>query len=178
EMVVVLRSARTHTRRSSAHAVDDGETLGGGHMHLPRGDVPSMSPRPAVAHRHARHALSRRAFMSGAASAVGVAAGAGLLRPTTSGAVRKSTSAPKPTANVLSLNGLDFHITPFGPGIDPSSIGDFNGFVGVAQVQGTGTGTNADGSTEPLLFDTDMRFMRGVYIGQDKRVHHGTFRFI
>src|SRR5262245_23398223 len=136
-------------------------------MQLPRGDVPSMSLPPAASHHHARHGLSRRAFMGSAAGAVGVAAGASLLRPTRAWAAPKSNPAPKPTANVLSLNGVDFHITPFGPGIDPSSIGDFNGFVGVAQVQGAGTGTNPDGSTESLLFDTDMRFMKGVYIGQD-----------
>src|SRR5262249_25135574 len=126
-------------------------------MQLPRGDMPSTSPRSAVAHHHARHGLSRRAFMGSAAGVVGVAAGASLLRPASAWAVPKSNAAPKPTANVLSLNGLEFHVTPFGSGIDPSSIGDFNGFVGVAQVQGTGTGTNPDGSTEQLLFDTDMR---------------------
>jgi hypothetical protein len=38
-----------------------------------------------------------------------------------------------------------------------SSIADFNGFIGVADVQGNGTATNPDGSTETLLFDTDMR---------------------
>jgi hypothetical protein len=116
--------------------------------------------------------------MGRTAGAIGVAAGASLLRPMGAFAVPKSNPAPKPTANVMSLNGLDFHVTFFAPGVDPSSIGDFNGFVGVAQVQGTGTGTNPDGSTETLLFDTDMRFMQGVYIGQDERVHNGTFAFI
>ena len=43
----------------------------------------------------------------------------------------------------------------------------------MAQVQGTGTGTNADGSTETLLYDTDMRFMKGVYVGKDGAVHKG-----
>jgi hypothetical protein len=45
-------------------------------------------------------------------------------------------------------------------------------------VQGTGTGTNPDGSTETLLYDTDVRFMKGVYVGQDGAVHKGTFGFI
>jgi hypothetical protein len=74
--------------------------------------------------------------------------------------------------------GLDFHVTSFGPGVDPATITDFNGSVGVADVQGTGTATNPDGSTETLLFDTDMRFMRGAYVGQDGRVHKGTFGFV
>ena len=29
-----------------------------------------------------------------------------------------------------------------------------------------------------LLFDTDMRFMQGIYVGQDGAVHRGTFGFV
>jgi hypothetical protein len=76
------------------------------------------------------------------------------------------------------VGGKTFHLTLFGPGIDPSSIYDFNGFVGVAEVQGTGTATNPDGSTETLLFDTDMRFMSGGYVGVDGAVHKGAFAFV
>ena len=128
-----------------------------------------------LASHHARHALSRRAFMGSMASVAGAAMGVGLL-PTSVLASRPSSSLPKPTANVF--DGTPFHFTIFGPGIDPSSIGDFNGFVGVADVQGTGTATNPDGSTESLLFDTDMRFMSGVYVGQDGAVHKGSFGFV
>ena len=66
----------------------------------------------------------------------------------------------------------------FGAGLEPASITDFHGFVGVADVQGTGTATYPDGSTETLLFDTDMRFMKGSYIAKDRRVHRGTFGFV
>ena len=45
-------------------------------------------------------------------------------------------------------------------------------------MQGTGTATNPDGTTETLLFDTDMRFMSGVYVGQDGAVHKGAFGFV
>ncbi len=131
------------------------------------------APTELGAH-HARHALSRRAFMGSMASVAGAAMGASLL-PTSVLAAKPSSSAPKPTPNTVFDT---FHVTFFGPGIDPSSIGDFNGFVGVADVQGTGTGTNPDGSTETLLFDTDMRFMSGVYVGQDGAVHKGTFGFV
>jgi hypothetical protein len=48
----------------------------------------------------------------------------------------------------------------------------------VADVQGTGTAVNPDGSTETLLFNTDMRFMTGVYIGADGATHKGTFGFV
>jgi hypothetical protein len=103
--------------------------------------------------------------------------GVGLF-PSSVLAAKPTSTAPKPTANISNLFGTDFHLTFFGPGIDPSSIGDFNGFVGVADVQGTGTATNPDGSTETLLFDTDMRFMSGVYVGQDGAVHKGAFGFV
>jgi hypothetical protein len=45
-------------------------------------------------------------------------------------------------------------------------------------VQGTGTVRNPDGSVETLLFDTDMRFMRGTYVGLDGAVHQATFGFV
>jgi hypothetical protein len=69
-------------------------------------------------------------------------------------------------------------VDAFHAGVDPSSITDFKGFVGVADVQGTGTGRNPDGSVETLLFDTDMRFMQGTYVGLDGRVHQATFGFV
>jgi hypothetical protein len=111
------------------------------------------------------------------AGIAGAAVGAGLF-PATALAGKPANSAPKPTAQQVSLNGVTFSLAFFGPGIDPSSIGDFNGFVGVADVQGTGTATNPDGSTETLLYDTDMRLMSGVYVGQDGAVHKGTFGFV
>src|SRR5262249_48061433 len=126
------------------------ETLGDGVAKFPRGHV------------H-RHGFSRRAFLGGAA---GTAAAGLLWRPRGAAAKHKGSSAPKPTTNVINLGGTDFHVTFFAPGVDPSVIWDFNGFAGVAQVQGTGTGTNPDGSTEPLLFDTDMRFMSGNYVAE------------
>ncbi len=134
---------------------------------------PISAPTELGSH-HARHALSRRAFMGSVASVAGAAMGVGLL-PAGVLAAKPTSSAPKPTPNTVFDT---FHVTFFGPGIDPSSIGDFNGFVGVADVQGTGTATNPDGSTETLLFDTDMRFMSGVYVGQDGAVHKGTFGFV
>ena len=126
---------------------------------------------------HIRHALSRRAFIGSMAGVAGAAVGAGLF-PITALAGSKGSAAPKPTTSTVNVGGQDFHFTFFGPGIDPSSITDFNGFVGVADVQGTGTATNPNGSTETLLFDTDMRFMSGVYVGLDGAVHKGTFGFV
>jgi hypothetical protein len=138
---------------------------------------PIPPPEQLLTH-HAKHLLSRRSFMASAAGVAGAALGTGLF-PVNALAARPSPNAtPKPTAQTVTLNGVTFQLSFFGPGVDPSSIGDFNGFVGVADVQGTGTATNPDGSTETLLFDTDMRFMSGVYVGVDGAVHKGTFGFI
>jgi hypothetical protein len=136
----------------------------------------AIPPQADPVSHHARHALSRRAFI-GSMGATGAAVGVGLLSRTAL-ATKPSNAAPKPTANTITVGGKTFHLTLFGPGIDPSSINDFNGFVGVADVQGTGTATNPDGSTETLLFDTDMRFMSGVYVGVDGAVHKGAFAFV
>lgn len=144
--------------------------------------MPAFSIQPRWPSHHERHRVSRRAFMAGAAGVTGTAFGAGLLWPTLAAAAPKSNATPKPTTTINTFTGpqgpVDFHLTFPGQGLDPSVITDFNGFVGVADVQGTGTATNPDGSTETLLFDTDMRFMSGVYRGQDGAVHKGTFEFI
>jgi hypothetical protein len=143
-------------------------------------DATALLARRAVSRsHHASHSLSRRAFLGGATGAAGLALGSTLVRPATAVAAGPRTNAaPKPTTNITNLNGTDFHLTFLNPGLDPSSITDFNGFVGAADVQGTGTATNPDGSTETLLFDTDMRFMRGAYVAQDGAVRNAAFGFV
>ena len=137
------------------------------------GQIPAPLSDALYTTRHMRHMLSRRAFV-GAAAGI---AGAGLLWPLEASAAPK-VSAPKWTTNVVSLGGLDFHLTFFGAGVDPSSLTDFSGVVGVAQVQGTGTARSRDAKSETLLFDTDMRFASGRYIGQDGFEHTGSFIFV
>ncbi len=145
---------------------------------LDSGGWPVSSSSPSSSH-HARHALSRRAFIGSTAAATGASMGSGLLWPAAGSAASASRqAAPKPTSATVTINGTAFHFTFFGPGVDPSSITDFNGFVGVADVRGKGTATNPDGSVETLLFDTDMRFMKGVYVGVDGAKHKGTFGFV
>ncbi len=135
-----------------------------------------FSPSSRDLHAHPP-AVSRRRFIGGAATALGTVLGASVLRP--GAALAKAQNAtPNPIPGGTTINGQLFHFLPFGPGQEPASITDFNGFVGVADVQGTGTATNPDGSTETLLYDTDIRFMKGVYVGQDGAVHKGTFGFI
>jgi hypothetical protein len=103
-----------------------------------------------------------------------------LLQPgaALAGSPHRTDNSPNPTSSKASLGGLTFSLPFFGPGLDPSSITDFNGFVGVADVQGTGTATYPDGSKETLLYDTDMRFMSGTYVGKDGQVYKGTFGFV
>jgi len=125
-------------------------------------------PAEAAAH-HAHHPLSRRTFMGSMAGAAGAALGMGLL-PGAALAAKPPNSDPVPTPTTT----FGFHFGFLGPGLDPSSITDFNGFVGAADVQGTGL----DGHGNTLLFDTDMRFMSGVYRGVDGQVHRGTFGFV
>jgi hypothetical protein len=108
---------------------------------------------------------------------MGAILGAGMLAPGKL-AAKTVNAAPNPIPGGMTVNGQLFHVYFFGPGQMPATINDFNGFVGVADVQGTGTATHPDGRTETLLFDTDMRFMQGVYVGQDGGVHKGTFGFI
>jgi len=145
---------------------------------VPRHIDPGWIPPDAVRSHHRHGTVSRRRFLAGAAGAVGVAAGASLLTPSPAAAKPKNDPSPSPIPGGFTIGGTTFHVGGFGLGSEPSTITDFNGFVGICDVQGTGTATNPDGSTETLLFDTDMRFMKGSYMGADRRMHHGTFGFV
>jgi hypothetical protein len=89
------------------------------------------------------------------------------------------TSPPKPIPGLTEVfPGTFIHHIPPGPvdqGHEPSQITDFNGLVGDCRITGAGTGT---GFAKPLLFQADMGFMKGVYVGEDGKHHQGTFGFI
>ncbi|HET8907516.1 MAG TPA: hypothetical protein VFN11_11185 [Ktedonobacterales bacterium] len=152
-------------------------------MHIPRTTyqlvaTPRPSPASARPHRgytgHAHfweRALSRRQIMRTAAFGSAVVVGSGLLAPGLAFA-KKGSSAPKPIPETL-FPGAPFHVlSPDSE--EPSTIYDFNGFIGATEIQGTGTGDGTSG----LLFDVDMRFMKGVYVGVDGLVHQGAFSFV
>jgi hypothetical protein len=63
---------------------------------------------------------------------------------------------------------------------EPATITDFNGFDGLAYISGTVTQTNtATGEVRTLPFvESDMRFMKGVFIGTDGRTHQGAFALV
>lgn len=136
-----------------------------------------------------QRAWSRRQFVRTAAGAamigaatLGAGVGAGLWRPRLVMAHNAHAAVHIPGGTPL-LGGA-FHV--FGPGVidpvdaEPSSITDFNGFVGIAFISGTVTRTNTKtGEVRTLPFlNSDMRFMQGVFRGTDGQVHQGAFGFV
>jgi len=127
--------------------------------------------------------------MRGTAATAGLALGAGLVQP--AGAVSPfrplfGNAAPQPIpggTDLYDLLGLGsgplFHFFFPAFGQEVSTITDFVGHVGAAEVQGTGTLTNTTSQeTTTLTFDADMRFMDGHYIAEDGHPRNGTFGFI
>jgi len=117
--------------------------------------------------------------MGTAAGATGAVLASGLWMP---GLALADNAAPKPIPGGIQPFGPGtevFHLFPIAHGVEPSTITDFHGAIGGAEVQGKGTATNTDtGATSSLSFDVDMRFMQGVYVGMDGEKHRGTFSFI
>jgi len=142
--------------------------------------VVAAGPRLLVPshHDHGSRSVSRRGFIGGVSALVGAGA---LLPAARLTAAKPYNATPNPIPGGITVGpppGQLFHVFLIQKGQEPATINDFNGFVGAADVQGTGTATYHDGSFETLLFDTDMRFMTGVYVGQDGANHKGTFGFI
>ncbi len=146
-------------------------------------DVWQLQEIPAyVGHSHFwKRAISRRQFVRTSAGAAGVAlASRHVLRAL---AQSSGGTGPNPIPGGTHLpflpDGDIVHIFLPGPGQEVSTITDFNGLVGLANVNGTGTGTDlTTGATTPLIFKSDNRFMKGVYVGEDGQTHRGTFAFI
>lgn len=143
-------------------------------------DTSSRSPG-AMHHRGHAHfwerALARRQLIKAAAGATGGFVGAGLWLPAAAQATVTGSDAPRPLPGGTTLptaNGnVLFHFFLPGSNNDPSSITDFVGFVGIANVDGTGKGND----NKTYNFDVDIRFMQGLYFGVDGRPHRGTFGF-
>jgi len=154
--------------------------------------APSVPPAPPgyKGHPHFwRRAFSRRQFVRTAAGATAMVVGSGLWFPmqASADAGGNNKTDPKPIpggTDLLALLGqppggpiYHFFFPAFSQEV--SSVGDFNGFVGAAEIQGKGTATNtATGQTTTLYFDADMRFMDGQYVAEDGHTHRQTFGFI
>lgn len=132
-------------------------------------------------------AFSRRQFMGTAAGAAGFMLGSGFL----SSGFAADCDDPRPIPGGNQFLFPDprlFHVLlPGFPSFpnnnpatnDPSLITNFNGHVGLAYVDGTGTHTNlTTGAVSHLPFEVDLRFMKGTYVGLDGRHHHGAFALI
>jgi hypothetical protein len=122
--------------------------------------------------------ISRGHFLRLAGGATAGALTSPLWMPALAQAAKPS-AAPNPIPGGIQPFGPGtevFHIFLPEPGNELSTITDFNGFIAAAHITGTGTGT-LSGTPTPLLFDADMRFMQGEYIGVDGRHHIGTFGF-
>jgi hypothetical protein len=80
------------------------------------------------------------------------------------------------------VNGAAAPTDPSGAhpeGRDPSVIFNFKGFIGLADLNLTGTGTDLKtGATAQYTFHTDMRFMHGVFVGTDLIERNASFAFI
>ena len=118
--------------------------------------------------------LSRRQFARTTVSAavVGATLGSGVWRP---GLVQgRQPHEPVPVAK--SSSGLRV----FGPPQDISTITDFNGFIGIAIINGTVTKiTMTTGEIRTLSFlQADMRFMKGFFRDMAGQVVEGAFAFI
>jgi hypothetical protein len=96
------------------------------------------------------------------------------------GALADSGAAPLPIPGGLDKTFKQVPRDPFvhvlspGIGSEMSSITDLKGVVAGSEIRGKAHGS--DGSTWD--FDTDMRFMHGLYVGTDRRLRHGTFGFV
>lgn len=139
-------------------------------------------------HPHLHAALSRRRFMAWGAGA-GVAAGltgsvvsaqeyAGETRDVRfDGSIQACSPAPIPVAGDPNLGGL--HLWLPVPGVEPSAIFHFKGQVAVAEISGSGLLTDTmTGGESRLPFLADIRYMSGVYVGVDRKIHKGTFGFV
>jgi len=161
-------------------------------MNLPKSPT-IRTPLQYRGHQHfAERLLNRRGFLEKTGLTLGALAGSGLLTGVSRSAVlnrassgngRKSTTSATPLPipgglELLGPSGPLFHLFLPATGAEPSTITDFNGFVGWAAVGGMGTHTPVGEAPSHLPFESDVRFMLGEFVGADGRNHHGAFAFI
>ncbi len=145
---------------------------------------PGGALRTLLLKNQARHTcsrtFSRRRFLSVAAAAPGL-----LMASGAKARASMRNCAPNALPHVTVLGGglPDIHIQL--PGIftpldtDPSTITDFNGQLGYAIVDGSGTRTDkSTGAESAEAFEVDLRFMKGVFVGTDGRRCNGAFALI
>ncbi len=143
-------------------------------QHMARQSNP-LGGRFGHAHFWERAAHSRRSFLqAGATLAAGLA-----IPPMLRASPEQALPNPIPGGLDLLGNGHIFHVYLPGTAPELSTITDFNGALGATEVLGSWSGGGVTPTADtPLVFDADMRFMAGEYIGTDGRHHQGTFAFV
>jgi hypothetical protein len=131
----------------------------------------------------ARSRFSRRRLLQTGAVAAGTLAGAGVFNVGSAFGANGTDPKPIPGGFDESFNFAThdpfFHALPPGVATDSngitvgegSTITDFNGVIAAADVQGTA-------NNGAYFFDCDMRFMDGVYAGEDGKLRQGSFGFV
>jgi hypothetical protein len=129
-----------------------------------------------LATRHAHpHGVSRRQLLQAGAATGAVMAASSFFAPLVAAEDDEAHGGGKPVPVPPNPNFFNLHLYFVGVGMESSTITDFKGAVGAAVVDGTGMNPSTG---ESLNFDTDMRFMQGVFRGKDGHSHEGTFAFI
>jgi hypothetical protein len=150
----------------------------------------STSDRAIIWHHAGHHhvlpsSLGRRQFLRAMAggAVLGAALGTGLLRPPRVEGAGADINNVLPIPGTFEFGGQEFHaLAPplTAPDDDPSSVFNFVGATGIAFISGTCTRANRQtGETRVLPFSfNDMRFMQGIYKGEDGKLRVGTFAFV
>ena len=157
-------------------------------MKFPRNSIISRHLSRHLREFHARPkgrdrpGFSRRNFLTRAAGATGLAFWLPELAHA-GGQGEGKSDAPTPIPGGVSPLGIFIHhfpaqltAAPLDTLNDPSQITDFKGFVGLTRLRGGGTSPQYSGTT--LAYQSDMGFMKGVFIAHDGRLHQGVFGFI
>ena len=138
----------------------------------------SLTRCPQGDDAHSARGVSRRQFFG---SAAGLAVGGGLAPGLGAQGNPHVDARPRPIPAGVSPFGILIHHfpiaasgTPLANISEPSQITDFNGFVGLNRIRGTGSGTGFPS----LSFQADIGFMDGEYVAMDGKHYHATFGFI
>jgi len=118
--------------------------------------------------------MQRGVGILGGVAAVGAwdLAPAEAARPVTDTAPRPIPGGFSETFDLVPADPL-IHVLPPSVGFEMSTITDFKGVVGAAEIRGTAVGGGVT-----FDFDADMRFMKGHYIAMDGRLREGAFAFV
>ncbi|MGQ0548206.1 MAG: hypothetical protein ACT4PY_00845 [Armatimonadota bacterium] len=144
-------------------------------MRVPTGCTPGCSGRDPIAY----DTLTRRRLLGVAAGAAGAAVLSRFWLPALAQAAPMGGPKPIPGGITAPFAKGVFHVFLPEPGKEPSTITDFDGVVGLSVVRGACTKTRlAGGAPQRLIYETDMRFMKGRYVGADGTSTTGTFGFV